>query len=679
MLQQNNAQEKAIETINGPVIVVSCPGSGKTTTLVRRIKNIIDTGTSPRKILMITFANSAAKDMEVRYKKMYGTNPGISFMTIHSLCFNILKEELGYTKDSLISENQKMEFFIGHLKNNMYVADPWEMAKTIITEMSVVRNTFTPLKNYTPEGCDKELFIRLYKAYEEEKRVSGKIDFDDMLVKCEELLSIDSEIRSKWGNKFDYIQVDEYQDTNQIQKEIIYALIERTKNLCVVGDDDQSIYGWRGADPSIMMNFSEDFLNTTEINMITNYRSAQKIVDYADVLIKKNTVRFEKDFVSFRGESKNVTGSVEFAEYKGKTNEMLQIIDKIQYLHEVEDVDYNDVAILVRTNKQAEIPVEQLSRANIPFTSTEKIKSIYESYLFKDFQCYVNLSMGDRNPANLYTILNHPNRYFRMQDFKELPFDREAYVKAVEPIKSSRDTWRYPAAVKSIDSWFSTFGPGMVNPQSNPSELLDRFFSKSGLNYQKYIKNVAQLKNEPIDDELETFSLLKEDAAKYETIASWFKYASYHVIKTNELNRKRSADGVHVTTMHKSKGLEWKTVFVIGVDDLVLPGRMCTTKQELEEERRVLYVAMTRAEDRLYISSAGVPSSFLKELKADYEKVKNPKVRKKLPGAMVYHVKFGLGKVKRYVDNGIVIDFEEHGLKKLRFPEVFQKNVCKYK
>ena len=162
MLQQNNAQEKAIETINGPVIVVSCPGSGKTTTLVRRIKNIIDTGASPRKILMITFANSAAKDMEARYKKMYGTNPGISFMTIHSLCFNILKEELGYTKDSLISENQKMEFFIGHLKNNMYVADPWEMAKTIITEMSVVRNTFTPLKNYTPEGCDKELFVRLY-------------------------------------------------------------------------------------------------------------------------------------------------------------------------------------------------------------------------------------------------------------------------------------------------------------------------------------------------------------------------------------------------------------------------------------------------------------------------------------------------------------------------------------
>ena len=170
-LQKNEAQEEAIKTIKGPVIVISCPGSGKTTTLVRRIKHIIDNGGNPKKILMITFANSAAADMQERYVKLYGKNPGIMFMTIHSLCFNILRIEKGYDSSSLITESQKMEFLVNQLKGNIYIDDAWEMAKTIATEISAVRNSYTPLKNFIPTGCDKELFVRVYNAYEQEKMI----------------------------------------------------------------------------------------------------------------------------------------------------------------------------------------------------------------------------------------------------------------------------------------------------------------------------------------------------------------------------------------------------------------------------------------------------------------------------------------------------------------------------
>ena len=676
-LQKNEAQEEAIKTIKGPVIVISCPGSGKTTTLVRRIKHIIDNGGNPKKILMITFANSAAADMQERYVKLYGKNPGIMFMTIHSLCFNILRIEKGYDSSSLITESQKMEFLVNQLKGNIYIDDAWEMAKTIATEISAVRNSYTPLKNFVPTGCDKELFIRVYNAYEQEKRNSGKIDFDDMLVKCEELLSTNKEIRDKWSRHFDYIQVDEYQDTNQIQKDIIYTLISRTNNLCVVGDDDQSLYSWRGADPSIMMNFSEDFPKVKVINMSTNYRSSQKIIDYADTLIKRNKKRFQKNFISFRGQNGSV-GEVHFLESKGKRNEMAAIIDKIHYLHEVEDYDYNEMAILFRTNKQAEIPVDMLSRAGLPFSSTEKIKTVYESYIFKDIKAYVELSLGMNYKSNLFAVLNHPNRYLHSQQFLDIPYREDSFLQAIESLRHSKETWRYPATEKSIKGWFASFGPNKISLQTSPSEIFKLMESKDKINYKKHLKNIASMKNEDVESELEIFEMLKEDATRFETVESWLNHAKYMVAKTKELNRKRSNDGIQLATMHKSKGLEWKVVFLIGVDDKVLPGKLVVTDDGREEERRVLYVGMTRAMDILYISSSGTQSKFLIELKEDYKGIFNPTIKKKLPGAKVTHSDYGLGKVVRYSDNAIIINFEKVGLKKLLFPDVFKKGYCRY-
>ncbi len=202
--------------------------------------------------------------------------------------------------------------------------------------------------------------------------------------------------------------------------------------------------------------------------------------------------------------------------------------------------------------------------------------------------------------------------------------------------------------------------------------------SKDKINYKKHLKNIASMKNEDVESELEIFEMLKEDATRFETVESWLNHAKYMVAKTKELNRKRSNDGIQLATMHKSKGLEWKVVFLIGVDDKVLPGKLVVTDDGREEERRVLYVGMTRAMDILYISSSGTQSKFLIELKEDYKGVFNPTIKKKLPGAKVTHSDYGLGKVVRYSDNAIIINFEKVGLKKLLFPDVFKKGYCRY-
>ena len=268
----NKAQEKAIQKTKGPVIVIACPGSGKTTTLVRRIHRMIETGANPKKILMVTFAAQAAQDMARRYEELYKKNPGITFSTIHRLCFSLLIRERGYRTKSVLDERTQIEFFLQRLKNDPTVNDPWETARAIVTEISVIKNNYINIRKYRPRSIDKETFVALYREYEQMKERTRHLDYDDMLVKALEVLEVDKEVRTRWQNRFDYIQCDEYQDTNRIQRDILYLLAAPHNNLCVVGDDDQSIYKFRGADASIMMEFEEDFEQAESIYLSTNYR-----------------------------------------------------------------------------------------------------------------------------------------------------------------------------------------------------------------------------------------------------------------------------------------------------------------------------------------------------------------------------------------------------------------------
>lgn len=674
---KNEAQEKAINTINGPVIIIACPGSGKTTTLIRRIKNIIDHGTNPKKILMVTFANSAAKDMNKRYKEIYGKNPGVTFLTIHSLCFNILRKENLYSMDSLLTENNKINFFLERLKDVPEVTNAWEMAQQMITEISVIKNNFINIDTYTPEACNKALFVEVFREYENFKRQNGVIDFDDMLIEADKILSTNKKVLKKWQNMFDYIQCDEYQDTNFIQKNILYALSAKNNNLCVVGDDDQSIYKFRGADSSIMMNFEKDFPNAKAIYMSTNYRSCQKIVDVADICIQHNKKRFEKEFISQRGLD-GEKGSLEYKKFDSKFAEMGYIKAIIKRRH-AEGVAYKDMAILFRNNKQAATPIFSLSQDDIPYNSTEKVKTVYQDWMFEDIKSYIELSMGINERFNMLKVLNRPARFLNPKVFYNIDYNKKDMIKALDYLQTYNkdDFWKYESARKNMEKWLDNFGPGKIN-EDTPTKDLFEALSNKGINYKKHIKKIVEFKNDDLDEALDEYKVLKEDALRCKTVGKWLDFAKFVIIKTQEGNKKSNKDGVMLTTMHKSKGMEWKDVYIINVNDDVIPHKKAVSDDELEEERRLLYVAMTRAKDNLFISYNGIESRFLEETMKKLKDKYDPTILKKLAGTPVMSKKYGRGKIANYSGDVVNIKFDKAGYKAFKFPDAFKKGALKY-
>ena len=679
-LKNNTAQETAIHTIHGPLIVVSCPGSGKTTTLVRRIHQMIEEGIEPSSILMVTFANAAARDMGEKYVKMYGSNPGITFATIHSLCFNILIRDGGYTKDSIVTEREKQDYFFMRLKNMPNVSDPWNLTRDMITEMSKMKNTCACLAEYEPSCCEKKTFDWLVAQYDEENREAGKLDFDDMLIRCRDLFRSQPEVLSKWRSTFRYIQCDEYQDTNSVQRDILYMLAGDSANLCVVGDDDQAIYGFRGSDSSIMMRFAEDFQShgAKTVMMSTNYRCAGNIVDLADACITHNKKRFPKDFISERGNS-GEKGSALYKITKTGNGQMQDIVSAIRRLHD-SGTEYRDMAILFRNNKQAVLPVQALSAQDIPFYSTERIRSIYDEWMFEDIRSYAELSMGRDVQKNMARVLNRPNRFLKTSAFRDASYDTQGMLSSIDYLKADGvPEWRYVQAQKSIFDWMNAFGPGRITPGTPTSVLFSKLTSKTGsIHYDKYITQTARFMRQDPAELHDQFELLKEDAIAYGTVGKWFAHAAQVSHLMRQENEKRDRNGVCITTMHKSKGREWKAVFVIGVNEGTIPARECVTPDEIEEERRLLYVAMTRAKDYLCVYSSGAPSRLMTQTMEALKEKKAPKVPKKLAGAPVKHHTYGPGKILSYSGKYVNVSFEDGSTHKFGFPDAFRNGHLEY-
>ena len=680
-LKSNTAQEAAIHTINGPMIVVSCPGSGKTTTLVRRIHQMIAEGVSPGSILMVTFARAAAMDMGKKYVELFGENPGVTFATIHSLCFNILVRDGGYTKDCIFEERDKRDFFLERLRANPNVSDPWALTVDLISEMSKMKNLCVPLKEYDPGCCEKDYYESLVSQYESENLEAGRLDYDDMLVRCRDLLRSNPAVLEKWKNRFRYIQCDEYQDTNIIQRDILYMLAGEEANLCVVGDDDQAIYRFRGSDSGIMMRFADDFREhgVKMVMMSTNYRCAGNIVEMADACIGFNKKRFKKEFICERGKS-GEKGSAFYKITKTGNSQMQDVVSTIRRLHDA-GTRYRDMAILFRNNKQAVLPVQVLSAEGIPFFSTEKIRSMYDEWMFEDIKSYVELSMGKDIIKNLPRVLNRPNRYLKASAFKDAEYDTTGMLGAIEYLQADGiPEWRYVQAQKSIFSWMNAFGPGKVTEQTPTKTLFDRLTSSRGsIRYDKYITQTARFQRQDPSELMDQFELLKEDALKYETVGEWFSHAAQVRHMMRQDNEKRcDRDGVCITTMHKSKGREWKAVFVIGVNDGIIPGRECATLDDLEEERRLLYVAMTRARDHLCVYCSGQESQLMRQTMASLKEKKEPRIPKKLAGAPVLHHTYGKGAILGYSGKYVTVRFGDGTERKFGFPDAFRKGHLKY-
>ena len=628
-LRPNEAQEKAVETLKGPVILISCPGSGKTTTLVRRIHYMLESGVDPDRILMVTFTNAAAAEMKIKYQKLFGVSaPSVPMMTIHSLCFNILRMEGAYTFDSLYSEQDKRDYFMRGLRNLSWVNDAWELSQSIMTEISIIKNNYIDPDTYIPTSCDKKVFRNIMRSYEKHKETLGKIDFDDMLLKCLELLESDVRIRDRWQDRFDYIQCDEYQDTNKIQRDILYLLAGRHRNLCVVGDDDQSIYMFRGALPEIMLQFPEDYANASSISMSTNYRSGQAIVDMASRLIAMNRRRFPKEFISERGRN-GAAGLAVYKKFRTHAKQIDFVIRTIKKRHE-EGIPYSEMAVIFRTNRQAGLPVSELAKSELPFYTTEAVNSIYDGWMFRGIAAYIRLAAGTGSRDDLLYVLNRPNRFLSESAFASCEYTAKSLLSAAGYLKKDA-AWKYQAAEKNIRTWMRNFGPGTLTMADHPDRVFEKLADPLGIGYDEYVLSYAKFRNFDEKETKEEFDALRKEASAFDTIEEWLRHARSESIQVREASRRKDRTGVRITTMHKAKGLEWDTVFVIDVNEDIVPHKNTLESMvQVEEERRLLYVAMTRAKNELYVLCSGKESPFMKQMKTALEKEEEKRRRAEL-------------------------------------------------
>ena len=577
-------QQVAATTLDGPVEVISCPGSGKTTLIVERAHNLIEKGTDGRRILVITFATLAARQMRERYVARYGDDK-INFSTMHSLCYCILKEEKHIGKDNILDEGKKIDCIkkilesIGERKNIN------KLAEDVIADISFCKNTQMPYREYETRNCDKKVFKSVYSKYEEHKKPLMLFDFDDLLTEVNKIFSKSEATLKKYQGRFTHIMIDEFQDTNSLQADIFYKLADSHKNICVVGDDDQSIYRFRAAEPKIMLDFKEYFKETKVCYMSTNYRSCRSIVNCGKTLIDNNKVRFDKNFLA----SKQEEGSVQIYEVDSFKEQARKIVTKIEALHQGRDIPYEDMAILYRTRSENSFIAGELALRGVPFESKDVIFDYHNSLFFKIIEAYYYLSQGQGGPAALKFILNFPNRFLKADLFKDCPLDKDMLIERAKKAKNSG------AAVENVLLMLAN-----IKALSNlmPKDFVNKLLNGMGL--KKHLLDFAEYTHMDKDMLKQTIDLIQNEAQGFVSMQEWIDYATE--CRENIEAMKKTEDGVHLTTMHGSKGLEYRVVFIINCNEGYIPAeKSLYSDEDIEEERRLLYVGITRAKELLYL------------------------------------------------------------------------------
>ncbi|MCD8299635.1 MAG: ATP-dependent helicase, partial [Clostridiales bacterium] len=401
----DKAQEQAIKHRDGPAIVLAGPGSGKTTVITRRVRQMISVGgIDPTGILVITFSRAAAAEMQKRFFYLMDRQQiPVTFGTFHAVFFHILKQAYGYTASQIAKEEQRTLFVREYIHRlRLEYDDETDFIRNILGEISLIKNSGIDVAHYYSASCAEDIFRRIYDAYQECLSSNRLLDFDDMLMFTKELFEKRPDILSGWQERYPYILIDEFQDINQLQYDIVRMLAMPHNNLFIVGDDDQSIYRFRGSKPEIMLNFENDYPGAETICLSTNYRSGTEIVKTAGNLISYNKTRFPKDIKAA------ATDGIPpiFETFTTQKEENLYIIKTIQELSAKGGVPYEEMAVLFRTNSQPGLLIQQLFEYNIPFVSKEHIPNIFDHWIAKDIVTYMQLAMGERSRGALLKIMN---------------------------------------------------------------------------------------------------------------------------------------------------------------------------------------------------------------------------------------------------------------------------------
>ncbi|MEI3285204.1 MAG: ATP-dependent helicase [Eubacterium sp.] len=612
-MECNKEQKEAIMHRDGPAMVLAGPGAGKTYVITNRVKALIDEyGVKPEQILVVTFSKAAAVEMKERFEMlMGGRRLPVRFGTFHSVFFQILRLAYHYEVKDIATPALKYRFLEETLNETGYgVDDKKEFLSDIEKEISRVKGEGIEIDCYFSSACSAEIFQKMYRGYQEKLQRHRCLDFDDMVVYTYQLLKEREDIRRRWQAQFRYLLIDEFQDINRLQYETVCMLAEPENNLFIVGDDDQSIYGFRGAKPGIMLSFPKRFPDTKQIVLGVNYRCSDEIMKAAERLIGKNNERYEKHIVANKGKEQ----PVHMKKCENLPDEAEKIVAQIQ-MYQKEGIAYQEMAVLFRTNMQMRLLAGKLMEHGVPFTMRENLPNLFDTWMAKDIMCYLQLALGNRSREKFLKIANRPVRYLSRTAFteSEVSFDKlRAYYAVKNQEWMEERIWNFEYDLKNLASL---------------SPYAAIHFIRKGIGYDEFLKTYADERNVNADDWFDVLDEMQEMARDKKSIPEFLSFVENYGDTLEEIRQEQKKQqvkeepGVSLMTMHASKGLEFPVVFVPTLNEDIVPYRKAVQEGNLEEERRMLYVAMTRAKTYLHLSfvkerfhKEAEPSPFLYEI-----------------------------------------------------------------
>ncbi len=587
-LEFSKSQTEAIEHKDGPALVLAGPGSGKTAVITERTSRLItEHGVDPSRILVITFTRAAAREMQERFIRRMGKHYPVTFGTFHAVFFTVLKYAYHFHAGNIIREDVKYQYMreiVTHM--GLEYDDEAEFLSSIFGEISMVKNAGVPLENYYSANLPEHVFRKVYRAYDDRLRRSRLLDFDDMLVYTYELFSQRKDILSAWQKKYRYILIDEFQDINKLQFDIMKMLALPENNLFVVGDDDQSIYRFRGAKPELMLHFDQDYPDVKKIVLKENYRSTADIVNASLRLIGHNTERFEKE-IQAAGSSGM---PVQFSVYEDQRAENKKIIDEI-LAYVQEGGSYADIAILFRTNTQPRLLMEQLMDYNIPFITRDNIPNLYEHWIAKDIFAYIHMAQGSRTRRNFLQVMNRPKRYISREnvDEEEIAFDVLLDIYRDKPWIAER--------IEKLECDLKVIG------RITPFAAIN--YIRQSVGYDEFCREYADYRRISDEELFEKLDELQEGAKGYRDFDAWFTHIEEYTkeLKRQSEKQRENKNGVLLATLHSAKGLEFRTVYIVDVNEGLMPYKKAVLEADVEEERRMFYVGITRAKEKLKLCS----------------------------------------------------------------------------
>lgn len=583
----NDAQMQAVMHRKGVMMALAGPGSGKTLVITRRIEHLIKyAGIDPSDILVITFTKAAANEMKERFLSlMPAEGKRVTFGTFHAVFFMILKHAYHFEASDIIREEERVRLVQEILRSRKLDDDrEAEFASNLLAEISFVKNGRIALSNYYPIHCGKDVFEDVYQAYHRFLKRRRKIDFDDMLVYTYELFSQRKDILLAWQKKYRYILVDEFQDVNQIQYDIVKMLAAREKNLFVVGDDDQSVYRFRGARPEIMLHMAEDYPDAKIVTLSYNYRCPKDVVEFASRIIAHNKERFPKHIEAAKEKEHTITMEL----FENQRVEYKKVVERIRN----QTATLSHTAVLFRTNTQARMLMEQLMEYNIPFTAKDSIPNLYEHWIAGDLFAYIRIAQGSRKRKDFLRIMNRPKRYISRESLEEdhVEFTRWQAFYALQPWIGERIE-KLGEDIEAIK-------------QMRPFAAVN--YIRKAIGYDLFLKEYAKERNIEEESLFEIVDALQESSAPYASCGEWFLHIGRYKEELKEAygKKKNGENAVTLATFHSAKGLEFDLVHIVDVNEGITPYKKAVLPAELEEERRMFYVGITRAREELHLYAA---------------------------------------------------------------------------